>query len=103
MHLAHVFSTNGTGGNLVPLVLDAAGMADSEMQTVARKYGRESSYSTKTLKAEDCHLLDLDLTAALCFEEMSPRRNISEYLRSCSVQGDRARHLQRIRRAGVWS
>lgn len=37
--LTHVFAAGPGGGNPAPIVLDAAGMTDAEMQAVAREYG----------------------------------------------------------------
>jgi len=42
--LVHVFSYEGKGGNPCPVVCDAAGMSDSEMQAVARDAGHESGF-----------------------------------------------------------
>ncbi len=42
--LVHVFSYEGKGGNPCPVVCDAAGMSDSEMQAVARDARHESGF-----------------------------------------------------------
>lgn len=44
VRFVNVFSAGPGGGNPVPVVVDAAGMADAEMQEVARRYGHESSF-----------------------------------------------------------
>jgi len=44
IHLVNVFTCNGGGGNLAPIVLDARGLGDVDMREVARRYGRESSF-----------------------------------------------------------
>lgn len=46
IHLVNVFTCNGQGGNLAPIVLDAEGLTDAAMQEVARRYERESSFVT---------------------------------------------------------
>ena len=47
-HLVDVFVDHGTGGNPVPIVVDATGMRDDEMLDVARRTGRESAFVTST-------------------------------------------------------
>ncbi|EXJ86823.1 hypothetical protein A1O3_03777 [Capronia epimyces CBS 606.96] len=44
IHLVNVFTAEGRGGNLAPIVLDATGLKDSEMRDVARRYERESVF-----------------------------------------------------------
>lgn len=39
-----VFGAGPNGGNPAPIVIDAAGMTDTEMQKVARTYGHESGF-----------------------------------------------------------
>ena len=39
-----VFAAGPEGGNPAPIVVDAAGMSDAEMQAVARSYGHESGF-----------------------------------------------------------
>lgn len=39
-----VFAAGPDGGNPAPIVIDAAGMSDAEMQQVARSYGHESGF-----------------------------------------------------------
>jgi len=42
--LVHVFTFQGAGGNPCPIVCDASGMSDADMQAVARRYGHESGF-----------------------------------------------------------
>jgi PhzF family phenazine biosynthesis protein len=42
--LVNVFTHDGQGGNPAPIVLDAQGMADDEMQAVAREHNLESGF-----------------------------------------------------------
>ncbi|EXJ69859.1 uncharacterized protein A1O5_06931 [Cladophialophora psammophila CBS 110553] len=46
VHLVNVFTSDvdGCGGNLAPIVLHAEGLTDEDMQGVARKHERESSF-----------------------------------------------------------
>ncbi len=44
IHLVNVFTCDGGGGNLAPIVLDARGLSDADMREVARRYGRESAF-----------------------------------------------------------
>lgn len=44
VHLVSVFGDGPGGGNMAPIVANAAGMSDADMQEVARKYGHESGY-----------------------------------------------------------
>ena len=39
-----VFAAGASGGNPAPIVVDAAGMSDTEMQEVAQRYGHESGF-----------------------------------------------------------
>nr|WKF61670.1 putative isomerase YddE [Paraburkholderia busanensis] len=42
--LVSVFSAGPGGGNPAPIVVDAAGMSDADMQAVAQRYGHESGF-----------------------------------------------------------
>jgi PhzF family phenazine biosynthesis protein len=42
--LVDVFTCNGTGGNPCPVVVNAEGMSDREMQDIAAHYGHESGF-----------------------------------------------------------
>lgn len=42
--LVSVFAAGPGGGNPAPIVVDAAGMSDTEMQAVAQRYGHESGF-----------------------------------------------------------
>ncbi|KAI1616673.1 phenazine biosynthesis protein PhzF family [Exophiala viscosa] len=45
IHLVNVFTCNGQGGNLAPIVLDAHGLTDADMRDIARRYERESAFA----------------------------------------------------------
>ena len=44
VELVSVFAAGPGGGNPAPIVVDAAGMSDAQMQDVARRYGHESGF-----------------------------------------------------------
>lgn len=44
VELVSVFAAGPGGGNPAPIVADAAGMSDTQMQEVARRYGHESGF-----------------------------------------------------------
>jgi PhzF family phenazine biosynthesis protein len=44
VHLVNVFAAGPGGGNPAPIVADATGMSDADMQAVARSYGHESGF-----------------------------------------------------------
>ncbi|MGF6771070.1 PhzF family phenazine biosynthesis protein [Paraburkholderia sp. GAS199] len=44
VELVSVFAAGPGGGNPAPIVVDAAGMSDAQMQQVARHYGHESGF-----------------------------------------------------------
>ena len=44
VRLVSVFASGPQGGNPAPIVADAAGMSDAEMQQIARTYGHESGF-----------------------------------------------------------
>lgn len=44
VELVSVFAAGPGGGNPAPIVIDAAGMSDADMQAVARHYGHESGF-----------------------------------------------------------
>lgn len=44
VYLVSVFAAASNGGNMAPIVPDALGMSDSDMQEVARKYGHECGF-----------------------------------------------------------
>lgn len=44
IHVVDVFAAGPRGGNPAPIVVDAAGMSDAQMQEVARRYGHESGF-----------------------------------------------------------
>jgi PhzF family phenazine biosynthesis protein len=49
-----VFAAGPQGGNPAPIVVDAAGMTDAEMQQVARAYGHESGFVLPPPSGSDC-------------------------------------------------
>jgi len=53
IHLVNVFTSNGRGGNLAPILMDARGLTDLEMRDVARRYERESSFVLPAPKGSD--------------------------------------------------
>ncbi|MCA8051819.1 PhzF family phenazine biosynthesis protein [Burkholderia arboris] len=44
VELVSVFAAGPGGGNPAPIVIDAAGMSDTDMQAVAQRYGHESGF-----------------------------------------------------------
>jgi PhzF family phenazine biosynthesis protein len=44
VQLVSVFAAGPGGGNPAPIVIDASGMSDAEMQQIARTYGHESGF-----------------------------------------------------------
>jgi PhzF family phenazine biosynthesis protein len=49
-----VFAAGPQGGNPAPIVVDAAGMSDAQMQQVARSYGHESGFVLPPPPGSDC-------------------------------------------------
>jgi PhzF family phenazine biosynthesis protein len=49
-----VFAAGPGGGNPAPIVIDAAGMSDAEMQNVARTYGHESGFVLPPPQGSGC-------------------------------------------------
>ncbi len=56
IHLVTVFAAGPGGGNPAPIMTDAAGMTDAEMQAVARRYGHESSFVLPPPAQSGCDL-----------------------------------------------
>lgn len=54
VHLLSVFAAGPGGGNPAPVVSDAAGMSDADMQGVARTYGHESGFVLPPPSGSDC-------------------------------------------------
>ena len=54
VQLVSVFAAGPNGGNPAPIVVDAAGMSDAEMQEVARSFGYESGFVLPPPPASDC-------------------------------------------------
>jgi len=52
--LTHVFAADPGGGNPAPIVLDATGMTDADMQAVAREHGHESGFVLPAPDGSDC-------------------------------------------------
>jgi len=54
VRLVSVFVAGPRGGNSAPIVIDAAGMSDAEMQEIARAYGHESGFVLPPPSGTDC-------------------------------------------------
>src|SRR6201985_3942254 len=54
VQLVSVFAAGPQGGNPAPIVVDATGMSDAEMQEVARSYGHESGFVLPPPPGSDC-------------------------------------------------
>jgi PhzF family phenazine biosynthesis protein len=54
VHLLSVLAAGLRGGNPAPIVSDAAGMSDADMQAVARDYGHESGFVLPAPAGSDC-------------------------------------------------
>jgi PhzF family phenazine biosynthesis protein len=54
VELVSVFTAGPGGGNPAPVVVEAAGMSDAEMQSVARHFGHESCFVLPTAPGSNC-------------------------------------------------
>ena len=54
VRLVSVFAAGPHGGNPAPIVVDAAGMSDADMQQVARSFGHESGFVLPPPQGSDC-------------------------------------------------
>jgi PhzF family phenazine biosynthesis protein len=54
VQLVSVFAAGPRGGNPAPIVADASGMSDADMQDVARSYGHESGFVLPAPAASGC-------------------------------------------------
>lgn len=54
VRFVRVFAAGPDGGNPAPIVVDAAGMSDAEMQQVAKSYGHESGFVLPPPAGSDC-------------------------------------------------
>ncbi|PVX81888.1 PhzF family phenazine biosynthesis protein [Paraburkholderia unamae] len=54
VELVSVFAAGPGGGNPAPIVIDAAGMSDADMQAVAQRYGHESGFVLPTAPGSHC-------------------------------------------------
>jgi PhzF family phenazine biosynthesis protein len=54
VQLVSVFTAGPRGGNPAPIVADASGMSDTDMQDVARSYGHESGFVLPAPAASGC-------------------------------------------------
>jgi PhzF family phenazine biosynthesis protein len=54
VRLVSVFAAGPNGGNPAPIVLDASGMSDADMQHVAQAYGHESGFVLPSPLGSDC-------------------------------------------------
>ncbi|WP_267549481.1 PhzF family phenazine biosynthesis protein [Rhizobium rhizogenes] len=68
VQVVSVFATGPQGGNPAPIVVDATGMTDVEMQSVARAYGHESGFVLPASAGTEC---DFDFRFWVPNHEMS--------------------------------
>jgi PhzF family phenazine biosynthesis protein len=68
VHVVTVFGAGPGGGNPAPIVVDAAGISDADMQAVARSYGHESGFVLPAPEDSDC---DFELRFWVPNHEMS--------------------------------
>ncbi len=54
LEFVRVFSAGPEGGNPAPIVVDATGMSDADMQEVAQSYGHESGFVLPPPPGSDC-------------------------------------------------
>ncbi|CAG9258699.1 Phenazine biosynthesis protein PhzF [Paraburkholderia unamae] len=54
VELVSVFAAGPGGGNPAPIVIDAAGMSDADMQAVAQRYGHESGFVLPAAPGSHC-------------------------------------------------
>jgi PhzF family phenazine biosynthesis protein len=54
VRFVRVFAAGPDGGNPAPIVTDAAGMSDAQMQQVAKSYGHESGFVLPPLQGSGC-------------------------------------------------
>ena len=54
VRFVRVFAAGAEGGNPAPIVVDATGMTDAEMQGVARSYGHESGFVLPAPSGSGC-------------------------------------------------
>ncbi|KAJ5092616.1 hypothetical protein NUU61_007486 [Penicillium alfredii] len=54
VHLLRVFAAGPNGGNPLPVVVDATGMSDTDMQAVAATYGHESGFVLPAPDSSEC-------------------------------------------------
>lgn len=54
VQIVSVFATGPRGGNPAPIVIDAVGMSDTQMQQIARALGYESGFVLPPPPASDC-------------------------------------------------
>ena len=54
VHLVTIFGKGAKGGNLAPIVADASGMSDEDMQNVARHFKHESGFVLLPPKGSEC-------------------------------------------------
>jgi PhzF family phenazine biosynthesis protein len=57
VQVVSVFPAGPRGGNPAPIVVDAVGLSDSEMQGIARAYGHESGFVLPPRDGSDCDFL----------------------------------------------
>jgi PhzF family phenazine biosynthesis protein len=54
VRFVRVFAAGADGGNPAPIVIDAGGMSDAQMQQVAASYGHESGFVLPSPPGSDC-------------------------------------------------
>jgi PhzF family phenazine biosynthesis protein len=54
VRFVRVFAAGDDGGNPAPIVIDASGMSDAQMQQVAASYGHESGFVLPSPPGSDC-------------------------------------------------
>jgi PhzF family phenazine biosynthesis protein len=54
VQIVTVFAASPQGGNPAPIIADATGMSDADMQAVARRFGHESGFVLPAPPASDC-------------------------------------------------
>lgn len=56
IHAVSVFPAGPAGGNPAPIILNADGLSDAEMQAITRRYGHEAGFVLKAPEESDCDL-----------------------------------------------
>jgi predicted PhzF superfamily epimerase YddE/YHI9 len=93
VHLVSVFASGPNGGNPAPIVADAAGMSDEDMQAVARASGHESGFVLPAPPGSDCDF------GIRFWPPSAPPRIIKAP--SHRAMGHELGHVKRSRRPGI--